>query len=164
MRYVHKLRNNYNRLSILKIIIDNPGIRYMELKQMTKFSNGTLTYHLTRLERDGKIKVLRTRRKNMYYNVEINEPNMIECLRCKVCNNVLSILLAQCTTQNILVNTLSIPRGTLRYHLKRLIERSVIGYIKFYKYIFYYINNDKMNQLNEIKNIIKPMVLNNLSL
>ncbi len=164
MKHIHKLRNNDNRFNLLKIITDNPGIRYMELKRITKFSYGTLTYHLTRLERDGRIKVLRTNRKNMYYNVEINEPSIIECLRCKVCNKILNILLSQCTTESTLVNILSIPRSTLRYHVKRLRERSVINYIKLYKYVFYYINDDKINQLNEIKNIIKPMIINNLPL
>ncbi len=149
MQYRHQAQNN-NRLNLLNIIRDSPGIRYVELKKITKLSYGTLTYHLTKLERDGKIKVLRKRRKTMYSSIQnVRSLVIIECVRCKICNKILNILLIQSCRESMLVNMLSIPRSTLRYHLKRLRDRSLINNIKVYRSVFYYINNDKIGLIKD---------------
>ena len=41
---------NDSQSDILKIITNNPGIRYKELARQTGFVNGVLTYHLNILE------------------------------------------------------------------------------------------------------------------
>ncbi|MDW0333485.1 MAG: winged helix-turn-helix domain-containing protein, partial [Nitrososphaeraceae archaeon] len=46
----HNYRLSESQSNILKVISQNPGIRYKELARQTGFANGVLTYHLNILE------------------------------------------------------------------------------------------------------------------
>ena len=58
---------------LLKIIDLSPGIRYRELLRITSLNNGTLSYHLSTLEKYSIIKVLRSENSNItrYYPASI---------------------------------------------------------------------------------------------
>src|SRR3954453_23692215 len=58
---------------LLKIINFSPGIRYRELLRITNLNNGTLSHHLTSLEKYSNIKVIRTENSNItrYYPASI---------------------------------------------------------------------------------------------
>ncbi|HKR74227.1 MAG TPA: winged helix-turn-helix transcriptional regulator, partial [Candidatus Nitrosocosmicus sp.] len=43
--------NGNNRGTILKIINSFPGIRYRDILRLTKLNNGTLSHHLSTLEK-----------------------------------------------------------------------------------------------------------------
>ena len=58
---VNKAKKIDNRHLIFNIISHIPGIRYRELLRITKFNNGTLSYHLLTLEKNLMIKVPTTR-------------------------------------------------------------------------------------------------------
>jgi len=49
------------RYFILKIVTHIPGIRYRDLLRVTKFTNGTLSYHLLTLVKKSMIKTLKSK-------------------------------------------------------------------------------------------------------
>ena len=66
---VNKAKKIGNKHLIFNIISRIPGIRYRELLRITRFNNGTLSYHLLTLEKNLMIKVLRPEKGNItrYY-------------------------------------------------------------------------------------------------
>jgi predicted transcriptional regulator len=53
-----------NRSTILKIINSFPGIRYRDILRITNLNNGTLSHHLSILEKSSIIKNGRTEKSN----------------------------------------------------------------------------------------------------
>jgi len=51
----------------LNLINQNPGIRYLELKSLTGFSNGVVSHYLHQLESQSLIKSVRTPRVSCFY-------------------------------------------------------------------------------------------------
>jgi len=63
---------NFSTLSgresiFLNLINQNPGIRYLELKSLTGFSNGVVSHYLHQLESQSLIKSVRTPRVSCFY-------------------------------------------------------------------------------------------------
>lgn len=77
-----------SRLKLLKIIQSFLGIRYNDLIRTTGFNNGTLSHHLTTLEKNSIIKILRLENSNMtrYFSASIakEEAIIISFLKIKV--------------------------------------------------------------------------------
>jgi predicted transcriptional regulator len=70
---------------LLKYIIGQPGIRYRELLRLSGLSNGVLTYHITNLEKSGRIIADRNNNNKItrYYsnNIPIEETSIIGHIR-----------------------------------------------------------------------------------
>ena len=77
-----------NKHLIFNIISHIAGIRYRELLRLTRFNNGTLSYHLLTLEKNLMIKVLRSEKGNItrYYPflTPVEEAVMLGYLRIKL--------------------------------------------------------------------------------
>jgi predicted transcriptional regulator len=58
----------------LKVIRQNPGIRYRELPRQTGFANGVLTYHLNILEQIGSINKFRHGEHNSILSYQYSKP------------------------------------------------------------------------------------------
>ncbi|GBC73819.1 hypothetical protein HRbin04_01225 [archaeon HR04] len=136
-----------NRYIVYNIINNMPGIRYMELKRLTGLSYGTLTYHLTMLERESKIRVVRSSRKSRYYPNMIGEIDIdiIDCVRSEICRGILLLILREGkVTLDMLVKRIQRAKTTLKYHIdrlraKRLIEKERVG-----RFVFYYVKDRRM--------------------
>ena len=57
----------------INLINQNPGIRYLELKNLTGLSNGVVSYYLHQLESNGYVKSVRTPRVSCFYPLSFSE-------------------------------------------------------------------------------------------
>lgn len=64
------------QLRLLRIIEGNPGIRFRRIMRLSGMKNGVLTHHLRRMERAGRIRVMRRPRQTSYSSLEINEDQL----------------------------------------------------------------------------------------
>ena len=149
------LEETKNRKMILTLINEMPGIRYIELKRITGLAYGTLTYHLSRLEHEGKIKVIRTYKKSRYYPVYISEleAKILDCLRSTTCKNILLIMVEhRYVTLHMLMSILKKGKSTIRYHIGRLMSIGVITTSRVGRIMLYKIKD------NDIHKVIVTMV------
>jgi len=149
------LEGTQNRKMILTLINEMPGIRYIELKRITGLAYGTLTYHLSRLEREGKIKVIRTYKKSRYYPLYISEleAKILDCLRSSTCKNILLIMVEHgYITLHTLMSILKKGKSTIRYHIGRLMSIGVITASRVGRTMLYKIKD------NDIHRVIVTMI------
>ncbi|MFN4337185.1 MAG: winged helix-turn-helix transcriptional regulator [Candidatus Nitrosocaldus sp.] len=144
-----------NRYRVLHTIKNIQGIRYMELKRLTGLSYGTLTYHLTRLEREGRIRVLRSPRKSRYYtsDVDDSQADIIDCIRSRICKDILAMILKDGTvTLDGLAKSLKKAKITIKYHIERLKVKGIIEGERIGRYIFYRLKDSTI--LNRVKDAL----------
>lgn len=150
-----------NKYIVYNAIKSRPGIRYMELKRLTGLSYGTLTYHLTMLEREGKIRVMRSSRKSRYYPSMINEIDMdiIDCVRSDICRGILLLILREGkVTLDMLVKCIQRTKTTLKYHIDRLKAKRIIERERVGRFVFYYVKDIRMvERINMLINWIYSM-------
>ena len=117
--------------SLLTCIDRNPGVRYRELLRISRLGNGVLTYHLSILERMGKIRVDRKRSKiTRYYltGVPDGDTDLIGSMRNKVTRQLILFVLEHdlCTFSEIVGNSGKAP-STISWHLNRLRDVGIIS-------------------------------------
>lgn len=117
--------------SLLACIERNPGVRYRELLRISRLGNGVLTYHLSILERMGKIMVDRKRSKiTRYYltSVPDEDIDLIGSMRNKVARQLILFILEHdlCTFSEIVENSGKAP-STISWHLNRLKDAGIIS-------------------------------------
>lgn len=116
---------------ILKIIDQLPGIRYRELLRLTSLNNGTLSHHLSILERHSSIKVSRPQNSNItrYYpaSISADETIILGFLKIKTTKEIIAKLLEKKScTFNELVDHINRAPSTTSWNLKRLLDSDVI--------------------------------------
>jgi predicted transcriptional regulator len=117
--------------SLLVCIDRNPGVRYRELLRISRLGNGVLTYHLSTLERIGKIRVDRKRSKiTRYYltDVPYEDTDLIGQMRNKMTRQLILFILEhdRCTFGEIVENS-GKASSTISWHLSRLRDAGVIS-------------------------------------
>jgi DNA-binding transcriptional ArsR family regulator len=121
---LHKLEQ-----SLLKCIVQNPGIRYRELLRKTDSSNGVLSYHLAHLERSEHIRVDRKKGVTRYYPIHLSlqVSKIIGHIKHPTSRQLLSFLVhnGPCRLDELVQLTNKAP-STLSWHIKRLLESGVI--------------------------------------
>src|SRR6185312_9228575 len=84
---------------LLKIINFSPGIRYRELLRITSLNNGTLSHHLSTLEKCSTIKIIRLQNSNItrYYPASTSneEAIILGYLKIKTTKEIIIKLLEQ---------------------------------------------------------------------
>jgi predicted transcriptional regulator len=116
---------------ILKIITHIPGIRYRDLLRVTKFNNGTLSYHLLTLEKRSMIKTLRSKGGHITryypYLFPIDEAHTLGYLRIKTTRQILMLLYSKGRISfSEIVAHLNKAPSTTSWNLKRLVEADII--------------------------------------
>ncbi len=133
---LHKLNNEEDEKTgkkhlLLKTISLIPGIRYRDLLRITKLTNGTLSYHLSALEKQSKIQVLRSENSNItrYYPHSTSTEDFITLgyLKIKTSRQILMFLYTKkkCTFGEIVSHIGKAP-STTSWNLKRLDEANII--------------------------------------
>lgn len=127
---VEKEKNDRKRL-LLKIINFSPGIRYRELLRITSLNNGTLSHHLSTLEKCSTIKIIRSKNSNItrYYpaSTPTEETIILGYLKIKTTKEIIIKLLEEkCCTFNELVAHINKAPSTTSWNLKRLLDAEVI--------------------------------------
>ena len=118
------------QLTLLSSINQNPGIRYRELLRLTNSNNGTLSYHLSRLERTNQIRVTRKKNFTRYYPSSMSQEvsNIIGFLRVPISRQIISLLVNNydgCTFDNFASSIMRVP-STIYWHLQRLIDAGIV--------------------------------------
>ena len=118
-------------VSLLACIDRNPGVRYRELLRIFHLGNGVLTYHLSILERIGKIRVDRRKNKiTRYYltGVPDEDTYLIGQMKNKVSRQLILFILEhdQCTFGEIVENSGKAP-STISWHLNKLRDAGIIS-------------------------------------
>jgi predicted transcriptional regulator len=118
-------------VSLLACIDRNPGVRYRELLRIFHLGNGVLTYHLSILERIGKIRADRRKNKiTRYYltGVPDEDTYLIGQMKNKVSRQLILFILEhdQCTFGEIVENSGKAP-STISWHLNRLRDAGIIS-------------------------------------
>lgn len=120
------------RKDIYSYIDENPGIRYRELIRLARTTNGVLSYHLSKLEKSGEIRVerLSNNRVTRYFVVDIpkKDSDIIGCFRSKVIRNIVYFVLKNefCTFNEIVDHVEKAP-STISWHIKRLKEAGILS-------------------------------------
>src|SRR5215813_8127507 len=127
---IQEFRNDIDE-SLLACIERNPGVRYRELLRIFHLGNGVLTYHLSMLERIGKIRVDRRRNKiTRYYltGVPDEDTDLIGQMRNKMTRQLVLFILEhdRCTFGEIVENSGKAP-STISWHLNRLRDAGIIS-------------------------------------
>jgi predicted transcriptional regulator len=119
---------------LIKYISGQPGIRYRELLRLSCLSNGVLTYHITNLEKSGRIIADRNNSNKItrYYlnNIPIEETDIIGHIRNNATRQIILFILDHnlCTFNEIIEYTKKAP-STISWHLKRLKNGGIISVI-----------------------------------
>jgi predicted transcriptional regulator len=126
-----KKENIDKRTFLLKLINLSPGVRYRELLRLTNLNNGTLSHHLTSLEKSATIKVIRPENSNItrYYpaSTPTEETIILGFLKIKTTKEIIIKLLERkCCTFNELVSHINKAPSTTSWNLKRLLDSEVI--------------------------------------
>lgn len=129
-RTIQEFRNDIDE-SLLACIYRSPGVRYRELLRIFAVGNGVLTYHLSILEKLGKIRVDRKRNKiTRYYltGVPDEDTDLIGQLRNKMTRQLVLFILQhdRCTFGEIVENSGKAP-STISWHLNRLRDAGIVS-------------------------------------
>jgi predicted transcriptional regulator len=126
----HHYQLSDSQSNVLKVIGQNPGIRYKELARQTGFANGVLTYHLNILEQIGNINKFRHGNITRYYliNIPTQDLKIISHLRVHSEKDIILFILDHdfCTFNEIVEYSRKAP-STISWHLKRLCQDGIIA-------------------------------------
>ena len=117
---------------LIRYINGQPGIRYRELLRLSGLSNGVLTYHITNLEKSGRIIADRNNnnKTTRYYsnNIPIEETDIIGHIRNNAARQIILFILEHdsCTFNEIIEYTKKAP-STISWHLKRLKDAGILS-------------------------------------
>jgi DNA-binding MarR family transcriptional regulator len=117
---------NYIKGSVRGYILGNPGERYNDIKKILKLPNGTLTYYLSNLEKEGIIRSERDGFNKRFYPSKGNITNEIIELT-EIQQAILKIIEKNPGISQIDIQTqLDISQQRLNYHIKLMSEARLI--------------------------------------
>ena len=117
---------------LIQYIGGQPGIRYRELLRLSGLTNGVLSYHITNLEKSGRIIADRSINSKItrYYpnNIPIEEASIIGNIRNNAARQIILFILDHdsCTFNEIIEYTKKAP-STVSWHIKRLKDSGIIS-------------------------------------
>ncbi len=120
------------RSKILNIIYSFPGIRYRDILRMTNLNNGTLSHHLTKLEKRSYIQISRLENSNItrYYpsSTPLEETIILNYLKIKTTRQIVFMLYEKNNgvTFNEIVTYINKAPSTTSWHIKRLMDSEIV--------------------------------------
>jgi predicted transcriptional regulator len=146
--------NGNNRGKILKIINSFPGIRYRDILRLTNLNNGTLSHHLSILEKRSIIKIGKTENSNITRYFPASTPSdetlILSYLKIKTTKGIILKLL---NTQdgasfNEIVNHIKKAPSTTSWNLKRLVDSKIVVRKKGKEFsLFFLLNKERVEKL-----------------
>jgi len=122
-----QILDNYTRGQIHGYIIANPGEHYSSIKSALELNNGTLAYHLQRLESEQVIKSAMDGTHRRYYPASMKVPEPEE----GALTEVQKLIVAKVTetpgiSQRDIGSLMKLSPATVNYHIERLVSKGVI--------------------------------------
>jgi len=119
--------DNYTRGQIHGYIIANPGEHYSSIKAALDLNNGTLAYHLQRLENESVIKSAMDGAHRRYYPVGMKVPEP----KADALTEVQRMIISKITetpgiSQRDIGALMGLSSATVNYHIERLLAKGVM--------------------------------------
>ena len=142
---VHEIEKQLERSPrdmILQFIIDNPSTHLRKIKNCLNYSMGTTQYHVSNLEKEGKIISKRNGFYKNFYHVGIEPEEIMSILNLDSPRKIILYL-----WENEPSNHLEIAKGvglssaTISWHMKKLIQIGMISLRYDGKYSIYSLKN-----------------------
>ena len=141
------------RREIYNIVKKFAGIHFREIERKSNLASGTVKYNLSCLARHGLVKERKEGNTLRYFPKEFKPDNnrVMAFLRQRSIRSILLFILANpdCNHEQI-VEAVNLSPSTVSWHLKKLQENGIIGFIKKGTKTFYKILIDK----NEIVSLL----------
>lgn len=136
---------------ILDFIINNPSSHLRKIKNNLGFSMGTIQYHLNILEREGKIKSVKTKFYKNYYHINESDDKVLSVFNLESPRNIIMYLLQhEPSTHQEIAKGIGLSSSTVSWHMKRLLELDVVKSEYSGKYTVYHIT-DRENIFENIR-------------
>lgn len=138
-----------NRGTILKIINSFPGIRYRDILRLTELNNGTLSHHLSNLEKCSVIKIGRIENSNItrYYpaSTPTDETIILNYLKIKTTKKIILMLVeVEGASFSEIVNHINKAPSTTSWNLKRLLDSNIVGRKRGENVFLFFLHNKEL--------------------
>ena len=151
---------------ILEFIIANPSSHLRKIKNSLGCSMGTVQYHLTILEREGKIKSVKTKFYKNYYHINESDEEILSVLNLDSPRNIVTYLIQhEPSTHQEIAKGIGLSSSTISWHMKRLIELHIVKTEYSGKYTIYSLKDRirVLNSLNKCKSTAWSTMVNNMT-
>ena len=151
-------------LELIKLIEKNPTIKYNEIMRETGLKNGTLSYHLKKLEENGNVKVKRNLGETRFYPLYMTEDEyiIIKSLRQETPRRILLALLCdEKLSFAEIVKRANKSQSTISIYLSKLIENKIVEANLVDLKKMYHIKNSVM--VREIIQKYNPLLLERIA-
>lgn len=136
---------------ILEFIINNPSSHLRKIKNNLGFSMGTIQYHLSTLEKEGKIKSIKTKFYKNYYHISESDENVLSVFNLDSPRGIIIYLLQhEPSTHQDIAKGIGLSSSTVSWHMKRLLELHIVESEYSGKYTLYRLV-DRENVLTNLK-------------
>ena len=140
-----------SRRKIYQIVNSYAGEHFREIERKSKLATGLVQYHLNYLARQGLIKVEREGNNLRYFpkDFKLENKKIMGFLRQKSIRDILLFILTHenCNHEQI-VKFVKLAPSTVSWHLKKLEQENIIGFIKEGRKTFYNLLIDKDEVVN----------------
>lgn len=135
-----------SRRNIYEIVKKYAGSHFREIERRTGLSTGTVKYHLTYLAKSGLIEEQKDGNNIRYFPKYFDTKNkdILSLLRQKSVRDIILFILTNnnCNHETI-VKAVNVSPSTVSWHLKKLQDSNVVGYVKKGRKTYYNILIDK---------------------
>ncbi len=139
------------RKKIYDIIKKFAGCHFREIERISKLSTGTVKYHLDYLANRGLIDLIKEGNNSRYFPRYFNSENkrLMSLLRQKSIRKILLFMLIHnnCNHEQV-VKYVKLSPSTVSWHLKKLKESNVVGFIRTGRKTYYNILINKEEIIN----------------
>ena len=151
---------------IFDFIIDNPSSHLRKIKNNLGFSMGTIQYNLAMLEKEGKIKSVKTRFYKNYYHINESNEKILSVLNLDSPRSIVMYLIQhEPSTHQEIANGIGLSSSTVSWHMKRLMELQVVQTEYSRKYTIYRLKDrdNVLANLRKCKSTIWSTMVNNMA-
>ena len=127
---------------ILEFIINNPSSHLRKIKKSLDYSMGTIQYYLDMLEKEGKIKSVKTRFYKNYFHINESDEAIFSVLNLESPRNIIIYLIQnEPSTHQDIAKGIGLSSSTVSWHMKRLIELKIVKLEYSGKFTVYSLND-----------------------
>ena len=136
--------------TILEFIIANPSSHLRKIKNNLGYSMGTVQYYLALLEKESKIKSVKTKFYKNYYHISESDEEILSVFNLDSPRSIVMYLIQhEPSTHQDIAKGIELSSSTVSWHMKRLLELQVVQTEYSGKYTVYRLR-DRDNVLNNL--------------
>ena len=123
------IRSSQRPILLLDAIQENPGIKFREIMHLTGLKNGVVSHHLSKLEKNGDIRVIRGPRQTRFFSPCITEDEsiVIKALRIQTpCDLLLALIKEDGLKFSQLVKEVKKSPSTVSLYLSQVVEDGLV--------------------------------------